>query len=64
MTASPLFLKTYFNLKAQLSGVQNGPAQEYKKAIPDKITLVGNFLVQNKAILAKKAKFYESPCQI
>ena len=48
----------------QLSGVQNGQAQEYKKTIPDKVTLVGNFLVQNKAILAKKAKFYESPCQI
>ena len=49
---------------AQLSGVQNGPAQEYKKTIPDKITLVGNLLVQNKTILAKITKFYESPCRI
>ena len=42
---------------AQLSGVQNGPAQEYKKTIPDKLALVGNLLVQNKAILAKKKNF-------
>ena len=40
--------------RAQLSGVQNGPAQEYKKTIPDKLTLLGNLLGQNKAILAKK----------
>ena len=38
----------------QLSWVQNGPAQEYKKTIPDKLTLLGNLLGQNKAILAKK----------
>ena len=48
----------------QLSGVQNGPTREYKKTIPDKLTLVGNLLVQNKAILAKKAKFYESSQEI
>ena len=51
-------------LESQLSGVQNGPAQEYKKTIPDKLTLLGNLLGQNKAILAKKEKFYESSCQI
>ena len=31
-------------LSSQLSGVQNGPAQEYKKTIPDKVTLLGNLL--------------------
>ena len=51
-------------MPTQLSEVQNGPAQEYEKTIPDKLTLVGNLLVQNKAILAKKEKFYESPSQI
>ena len=61
-----LIKKGLRNLKhfSQLSGVQNGPAQEYKKTIPDKLTLLGNLLGQNKAILDKKEKFHESSCQI
>ena len=38
--------------------------ENIKKTVPDKLTIVGNLLVQDKAILAKKAKFYESSQEI